>query len=67
MTLTYLSSAGTDETKRLFERSANSNVSGSTDARKDPGIGPLIELDDTKVKLARNECKSNQKEPCQTG
>ena len=62
MTLTYLSSAGTDETKRLFERSANSNVSGSTDARKDPGMGPLIELDDTKVKLARNECKSNQKE-----
>ena len=47
MILTYLSSAGTDETKRLFERSANSNVSGSTDARKDPGIGPLIELDDT--------------------
>ena len=58
--VTYLSSAGTDETNRLFERSANSNVAGSTDAKKNPGIGPLIELDDTRVELSRNKYKSNK-------
>ena len=42
--ITHPRPTGKDDTSMLSERSANSKESGSTDAKKKPGTGPLNEF-----------------------
>lgn len=58
--LTYLKPTGKDDTNRLSDKSAKSNVSGSTDAKKKPGTGPLSEFVETKEFITQSKRQLTQ-------